>query len=405
MSDTIKITDRLIAETPNPETGKQAFIWDSTLAGFGVRITTGSKSYVFQSRANGKTRRVTIGRFPDWTTETARKQARKLAVDMDTGTDPNLVKRQTKQKGITLAQALTDYLASNNNLKERTQKDYSDVINRYASDWLNHSLFEITPTMIEKKHQQVAKRSPAQANLLMRYIRAIYRSHAGLAQINGLTVPTTPTDILAVKKQWERVERKSSSVPSDRMQDYWDALTSLEQDGKAAATVFKLLLLTGLRINEAQKLSWADVDMNNRSFTIKDTKNRKDHTLPMGDYLFNLISKLPRHGDQVLMTERGAITNLRYVQQAVLKQTGLWISPHDLRRTFASIAAELLPAYLLKRLTNHANGADVTLGYVIKSVADLREPMQKVENAILSLAGQNIVQITKPDLTLVQQVA
>jgi integrase len=189
------------------------------------------------------------------------------------------------------------------------------------------------------------------------------------------------------------------------MQDYWDALTSLEQDGKAAATVFKLLLLTGLRINEAQKLSWADVDMNNRSFTIKDTKNRKDHTLPMGDYLCAMISKLPKHGDQVLMTERGAITNLRYVQQAVLKQTGLWISPHDLRRTFASIAAELLPAYLLKRLTNHANGADVTLGYVIKSVADLREPMQKVENAILSLAGHNITMIKAPSLTLVKNSA
>jgi integrase len=93
------------------------------------------------------------------------------------------------------------------------------------------------------------------------------------------------------------------------------------------------------------------------------------------------------------------------VQQAVLEQTGLWISPHDLRRTFASIAAELLPAYLLKRLTNHANGADVTLGYVIKSVSDLREPMQKVENAILSLAGQNVVTFNRSNFSIVQSVA
>lgn len=390
MSATTKITDRIIAETPTPETGKQTFVWDSVLAGFAVRFTAGSKSFVFQSRANGKTRRVTIGRFPDWTTEQARKHARKLAVEMDTGIDPNLVKQQTKQKSLTLSEALTNYLSHNNNLKPRTQKDYIDVINRYAADWLNHPLFDITPTMIEKKHQRVAKISPAQANLLMRYIRAIYRSHAGQAQMNGLDVPPTPTDILTVKKQWERVERKSSIVPSDRMQAYWEALTNLEQQGKAAATVLKILLLTGLRINEVQKLSWADVDITNRTITIKDTKNRKDHTLPIGDHLFAIISKLPRHGSQMLMTDRGPVTNLRYVQQAILKQTGLWISPHDLRRTFASIAAEILPAYILKRLTNHANSADVTLGYVIKSVSDLREPMQKVENAILSLAGQNI---------------
>jgi integrase len=404
MAETVKLTDRLIAEKSQPDTSAQIFIWDSVQSGFGVRITTGSKSFVFQSRTNGKTRRVTIGRFPDWTTETARKQARKLAVDMDTGTDPNQVKRQHKVKGITLKEALEQYLANNTGLKERTRKDYQDFIHRCIPEWLSVGLFDITPQMVEKKHTQLASTSPSQANLLMRYFRAIYRSHAGIAEMNGLTVPPPPTNILSVKKQWKRIERKTSIVPSDRMKDYWSTLTTLEQEGKAAATVFKVLLLTGLRINEAQKLAWADIDFTQRSLTIKDTKNRKDHTLPMGDYLFNLISKLPRHGDQVLMTERGAITNLRYVQQAVLKQTGLWISPHDLRRTFASIAAELLPAYLLKRLTNHANGADVTLGYVVKSVADLREPMQKVENAILSLAGQTITPI-KPQLTLVQQVA
>lgn len=239
----------------------------------------------------------------------------------------------------------------------------------------------------------------------MRYIRAIYNSHAGIAQINGITVPPTPTNILSIKKQWEKVKRKSSVVPSDKMQNYWEELTQLQQDGKAAAIVFKFLLLTGLRIGELKALKWTDVDLINKTISFYDTKNHETHTLPLGSYLYTMVCALPKHGELVFMTERGATTNLRYVQDAILKTTGLWVSPHDLRRTFASIAAEVLPAYILKRLANHKNGSDVTLGYVIKSVADLREPMQKVENAILSLAGQNIVQITKPSLTIVQQAA
>jgi integrase len=50
---------------------------------------------------------------------------------------------------------------------------------------------------------------------------------------------------------------------------------------------------------------------------------------------------------------------------AITKKSGVRASPHDLRRTFASIAEGLdISGYSLKRLLNHTTG-DVTQGYVI----------------------------------------
>ncbi|MHB8921693.1 MAG: site-specific integrase [Halothiobacillus sp.] len=89
----------------------------------------------------------------------------------------------------------------------------------------------------------------------------------------------------------------------------------------------------------------------------------------------------------VFETDRGRVSNLRYFQDDVNQATGLWITPHDLRRTFLSIGADFLPELLLKRLVNHVNSASVTEGYIIKAVDDLRDPMQRLENRILQLAG------------------
>jgi len=46
-----------------------------------------------------------------------------------------------------------------------------------------------------------------------------------------------------------------------------------------------------------------------------------------------------------------------------------------------------IPAYALKRLLNHANGADVTAGYIVANVERLREPMQKITDFVLKAAG------------------
>lgn len=71
-----KLTKTSIDALTIPEKG-QAFLWDSELRGFGVRvIPSGLKAFVLQYRnEEGRSRRIVIGWYGVLTVEQARKQA------------------------------------------------------------------------------------------------------------------------------------------------------------------------------------------------------------------------------------------------------------------------------------------------------------------------------------------
>ena len=63
----------------------------------------------------------------------------------------------------------------------------------------------------------------------------------------------------------------------------------------------------------------------------------------------------------------------------VIEGSGVVFTPHDLRRTFITVAESLdISAYVLKRLANHKMTNDVTAGYIIGDAERLREPMQRL---------------------------
>ncbi|WP_256360278.1 Arm DNA-binding domain-containing protein [Methylomonas koyamae] len=79
-----------------PESGKaQTFIWDTSAPGLALRITqAGGKAYIFESRFNGKTLRMTIGDVKTWSLADAQAEARRLQTLIDAGTDPRQAKAE-----------------------------------------------------------------------------------------------------------------------------------------------------------------------------------------------------------------------------------------------------------------------------------------------------------------------
>ena len=66
----------------------QGFLWDTDTPTLALRATpTGRKTYVFESRLNGATLRITIGTLAA-SLEQARTEARTLAVLVDSEIDP-----------------------------------------------------------------------------------------------------------------------------------------------------------------------------------------------------------------------------------------------------------------------------------------------------------------------------
>ncbi|MCK7578395.1 MAG: tyrosine-type recombinase/integrase [Chromatiales bacterium] len=56
-------------------------------------------------------------------------------------------------------------------------------------------------------------------------------------------------------------------------------------------TTLLLLLFTGLRREEGASLDWSHVDLVGRTLTIPDPKNRNPHTLPLSDFLHELLTR------------------------------------------------------------------------------------------------------------------
>jgi len=388
---TAKITKSLIDTLPAPTDSKDRYmVRDTEITGFAIRIGKQSKKFVSWGHINRKKVMVTIGDYPAWSVEEARKYAKSLSTEMDKGSNPNQRQARDAVMDITLRESLDDYLSTRTKLKDRTRKEYAYILNAKLADWLDKPINTITPMMVKKRYQQITEQAKTQGDLAFRVARIVINNALGLMEDAGATPPPNPCRVLSRSKMWLGVVRKQTVIPPDRLPDWWHAASNAAHNDRAVAEFFVFLLLTGTRKSEALNLAWRDVDMNRRTLLFRDTKNGKDHTLPIADHLLGILTE--RRKDRgtrayVFETDRGRVSNLRYFQNDVNEATGLWITPHDLRRTFLSVGADFLPELVLKRLVNHVNSANVTEGYIIKAVDDLRDPMQRLENRILQLAG------------------
>lgn len=273
-----------------------------------------------------------------------------------------------------------------------------------------------------------AKRKEAAADNCMRTLRAVL-NYAFEDEEGGIPY-ANPVNILSSRKRkaWFMVDRRRTLIKNSDLPAWHKAVDGL--DNSVMRDFLLFLLFTGLRRKEAATLQWKQVDFQEGCFTLIGgmtgvTKNKEPHTLPLSDYLRTLLTDrkeglktelaeakvalidagrltLKQHQaayNRIALAESrlasqyvfpgegktGFIVEPKRAIDAVTAITGITFSCHDLRRTFATLAESLdLSSYTVKALLNHKQQtSDVTGGYIILNVDRLREPMQKVTNALL----------------------
>lgn len=383
--------------TPPPfkPTGKpvQKFYRDSSIPGFGVRITShGAISFIVEKRINGKVKRITLARYGNLTVEEARKEAQKVLGKVAKGEDPIAEKRDRKLKSVTLLEAFDDYLATRKNLKPNTIHDYKRSINGPLADWKNVQLLDITKDKVEQRHRALGRSSHARANNAMRLLRAVF-NHARnkYEDAKGQPIlPVNPVDRLSQVRAWYKIDRRRTIIKPHQLRAWYEA--TLQLNYLTTRDYLHFVLFTGLRRSEASRLTWDDVDFQDKTFTIGDTKNGQAHTLPLSDFLENLLQRRQEDSESTFVfpsrTQRGYLIEPRTAIERVSELSGVDFTLHDLRRTFITTAEALdIPAYALKSLLNHKDPNDVTRGYIVSGVDRLREPMQKITDFLLEATG------------------
>lgn len=393
----MKLTKTKVDNLPLPAKG-QAFYRDDIVMGFAVRVTaSGVKSFVVEKRITGVVRRKTLGRYGVLTVEEARKEAQKFLGKVATGIDPIAEQREREAQRVTLGQAFEEYVTLRHGLKPGTLHDYRRSMREFFPDWLNRPLQTISKDAVAQRHAKNSHR-PVRANNAFRVLRAVYNFARGQYEdAEGRSLfPQNPVDRISHNRAWYRVSRRRTIIKWDQLPAWFEAVevlraTSHDISARTVADFLLVLLFTGMRRSEGLTLRWADVDFANRSFTLRDTKNREPHTLPLSDFVFDLLlARKEGSGSAYVFPgegENGHLVEPRPQIRKVIARSEVNFTLHDLRRTFISAAEALdISMYTIKRLANHKLGNDVTTGYIVSDVERLRGPMQQVTDFLLCRA-------------------
>jgi integrase len=394
-----------------PETG-QVLIWDTKQKGFGLRLTKGAKVYIAQSTVNGKDRRIKIGPVENISAEGARKEAIKLLGQMNAGVDPNAVKAAAKKKERTLADVLDDYL-TRKQLRPGTEELYKLSFRLGLSDWSKRTLDEITRDEVEKRYDKlcngwravepaihkngrregapIRQTSAKGKSLASQALRLLGQMYNFEIEVNDRDDIRNPVKRLShVRKGWTQSEQRTSVVMDNELSSFYQAIQKCQHED--IKDYFMLVLLTGLRAQEAAGLEWTEVHLDDGYLLIDGsrTKNSLDHALPLTPFLKELLVRRQEKtaGKLFVFPSNGKSGHLVEPKTAfnnVSKRLGKHITPHTLRHTFATVSQRLgVNPRLQSKLLNHAK-KEITDRYIHADIPMLAEPMLAINKHFLDL--------------------
>ncbi len=291
-------------------------------------------------------KRLTLGRYPELTVEQARKEAHKLLGHIAMGRNPPAEKKYEALQGTTLEQAFNDSIAVRKNLKARTLYDYQRIMKTVFADWQNKAMLEIGKDMVAKRHSKIGtEHGEAYANLSMRFLRALFNfSIAQYEDGNGNSIlRENPVTRLTQTRAWYRVDRRQTVIKPHELEPWFQAIMNLKNDPlsqnrETIRDYLLLVLFTGLRREEAASMTWDNVDLQAKTLKVIDTKNHLDHTLPLSDFLYDLLQKRKNNATNEYVFQRasgtGYVSEQRKQMAKVIKESSISFTIHDLRRTF-----------------------------------------------------------------------
>jgi integrase len=306
----------------------------------------------------------------------------------------------------TLAQVWTDYRRTKK-LKASTLSMYDERLNACFKDWLPLPITVLSKKAIEEKHQLITiQRGAGTANISLRILRALL-NFAQVKYENPDGTPflkSNPVLILSQVGAWNTDKTRERHIPADKLRDWYHAVRQIKS--KDAQDFYLFLVMTGCRVSEAAKLEWQDVDLRQSQVIFRSTKNNKDHKLAVCRYLSQLLFR--RYGKcgtdrYVFQARNGKPYHLHPgVQLRVSRLSGgVFVSPHDLRRTYATIAHAIgVDPMDIKRLLNHSI-TDVTWRYIIYNPERYRKEVELLGSGLTLLLGIDMPSLIERELPLI----
>ncbi|KAF0112379.1 MAG: putative phage integrase [Rhodospirillaceae bacterium] len=364
-----KITKRTVDAIAATE--GEAWIWDTDLKGFGVRVrSSGRKTYVVEYRpgAGGRTapkRRFVIGQHGSpWTPETARSEAKRILGLVESGQDPAAERTEARRKeGETVAEIAAVFVAKYCKLHQRSWAETERVFVKDVNPRLGAKrLQDVTKGDLARLLDTVAERGPIMANRTLAYVRRFFnwcveKDYLTTSPATGLKPPGAAC-------------ARERTLDDDELVEVWRAAEAV---GSVWKPLVMLLILTAQRRSEVAGMLWSEVDFERRLWTLpaERAKNGRTHEVPLVDTSVAVLKAVPRLGDSALaftttgVTPVSGMANAKIaIDRAIARHRGEGVAPmpgwtfHDLRRTITTGMARLgIHPHVADAILNHKSGS------------------------------------------------
>lgn len=303
-------------------------LWDQEVRGFHARRQYGDAITfaVFYRTQDQQQRWHRIGRFPIFTPTEARREAIRVLQAVALGKDPS-GDRQALRSAPTVSELCDEYEKNSNGKKASTIKSDASRITTHIRPKLGK--LKVTAVTSEVVENFLKGMSSGSARRNLGLLGAIF----SFAVKKGIR-DTNPCTRVEKPKDTKRTRRLSDS----EYQQLGTALNGGATVAPIAASVIRLLALTGWRSSEAKDLRWSELDLPRQIANLGDTKTGVS-VRPLSKVAIEIIEAQPKKDEFVFSYEHSRpISNLRphWLNLEMPKD----VSPHTLRHSLASLAAE-----------------------------------------------------------------
>ena len=416
-SSKVKFTEPRV-EAFTCDAGKsQSLFWDADTKGLCVRVTAaGAKSYIFESRLNGNTIRMTIGDARSWSLSKARQQADEFRQSINKGIDPRQTKadlmaeqeakrQEAKRECVTLGEAWEAYIKARKakwsalHLRDHLRLSQAGGEAKKRGKGLTepgplHALMSVklsalTDDRIKEWLRVESARRPTRVALAFRQLVAFCNWAAEERDYKGM-IPAGAVTAKSVRDDVPKMESKEGDcMQREQLALWFGAVRQLSNPVQSA--YLQSLLLTGARRTELLDLRWSDVDFRWQVMTIRD-KVEGERVIPLTPYVSHLLESLPRRNEWVFSSDKaagGKLTDPNPTHSRIIKAAGLpHLTLHGLRRSFGTLAEWVeMPTGVVAQIQGHKPSAIAEKHYRRRPVDLLRMWHTKLEAWILEQGG------------------
>jgi len=403
------------------ELGKQqAILWDAKTPGLGLRVTAaGARSYVFETRLQGKTLRITIGDVRTWTVVKAQAEATRYKAQTDQGVDPRQIradqhKAQVVAKVEAAAEALRDsitlaavwpvYVAERTPHWGEHQISAHRKIIQVGGEARKRSkketkagplaslapvrLVDLTTARVEAWAKVEALARPSSGRLAMRLLKAFLNWCAAHPDYSSIVTANAAKSSKA-RETLGKPKMKHDLLQREQLAAWFGAVRKI--GNPIISAYLQTLLLVGARREEIARLRWVDIDFQWGSMKLGD-KVEDFRMVPLTPYVSHLLAALPRRNEWVFSSpsaESGRLAEPRIAHNEAVTVAGLpHLTLHGLRRSFATLSEWTeTPAGIAAQIQGHAPQGVREQNYIRRPLDLLRMWHIKLESWMLEQAG------------------